>query len=176
MKLLRVLGVVSVALVLACSLAFASGTQAPEEEAGAKKEIRVFYGGQAYFVDTMKWAVQEYMTAHPDTTVTLDLPAGDLWAKLKVLLAAGSAPDLFRMDDEIYPSFAITGTLMDLTDRIKNEMPYDDYFLLAKAVYTFQGKMVATSAHALEPPRCRLTAGMIWGTIPPNLDCSFAKS
>ena len=83
------------------------------------------------------------MKDHPDTTITMDLPAGELWSKLKVLLAAGSAPDLFRMDDEIYPSFAVTGTLMDLTDRIKNEMPYDDYFLSAKAVYTFQGKMYA---------------------------------
>jgi multiple sugar transport system substrate-binding protein len=138
---------VTVALVLIAALAFASGTQPTAEESSAQKEIRVFYGGQAYFVDTMKWAIEEYMKAHPNTTVTLDLPAGDLWAKLKVLLAAGSAPDLFRMDDEIYPSFAVTGTLMDLTDRIQNEMPYDDYFLSAKAVYTFQGKMYALPTH-----------------------------
>jgi multiple sugar transport system substrate-binding protein len=88
-----------------------------------------------------------YMKDNPDTEVILDLPAGDLWAKLKILLASGAAPDVFRMDDEIYPSFAITGTLMDLTDQIKSEFDMDDYFLSSKAVYTWDGKMYALPTH-----------------------------
>ena len=146
MKSFKAFAFVVLSLLLVCSLAFSGGEKekkAAAAEAGAKKEIRVFFGGQAYFVDTMKWAVEAYMKNHPDTSVVLDLPAGDMWTKLKVLLASGAAPDVFRMDDEIYPSFAITGTLMDLTERIKSEMPYDDYFLSSKAVYTFQGKMYA---------------------------------
>jgi len=142
MKKFKIFVLVVLSLLLVCSFAF-SGSKAEKPEAGAKKELRVYFGGQAYFVDTMKWAIEEYMKDHPDTNVVLDLPAGDLWAKLKVLLASGAAPDVFRMDDEIYPSFASTGTLMDLTERIKSEMPYDDYFLSSKAVYTWKGKMYA---------------------------------
>jgi multiple sugar transport system substrate-binding protein len=128
------------ALTLAVSLIFLGLSPAI---GGAKKEIRVYFGGQAYFVDTMQWAAEQYMKDNPDTTVTLDLPAGDLWAKLKVLLAAGNAPDVFRMDDEIYPSFAATGTLMDLTDKIKNTFDMKDFFLSSTAVYTWKGKIYA---------------------------------
>ncbi len=148
MKSFKTFALVVLSLLLVCSFAFSGGEkEKPGAAEGAKKELRVFYGGQAYFVDTMKWAIQEYMKNHPDINVVLDLPAGDIWSKLKVLLASGAAPDVFRMDDEIYPSFAVTGTLLDLTERIKAEMPYDDYFLSSKAVYTWKGKMYALPTH-----------------------------
>ena len=74
MKSLKTFGLVVLSLLLVCSLAFSGGEKAKgTTEAGAKKEIRVFYGGQAYFVDTMKWAIEAYMKNHPDTNVVLDL-------------------------------------------------------------------------------------------------------
>lgn len=130
----------------ACSAVFAEGgKEQPKTGSGpqAKKEIRVYYGGQAYFVDTMKWAAGEYMKEHPDTSIVLDLPAGDLWTKLKVLLASGAAPDIFRMDDEIYPSMASTGALMDLTDRIKRDFKTEDFFPSSLYVYTWKGRLYA---------------------------------
>jgi len=47
------------------------------------------------------------------------------------------------MDDEIYPSFVVTGRLMDLTEKMKRDLNLEDYFPQALAAYNWFGKYYA---------------------------------
>lgn len=74
--------------------------------------------------------------------------------KLQTLLAAGTAPDVFKVGGALYADYIVVGALMDITDRIKKDplLGKPDYFIqpFEQERSTYKGKWYGIGSTAQE--------------------------
>jgi multiple sugar transport system substrate-binding protein len=74
--------------------------------------------------------------------------------KLQALLAAGTAPDVFKVGGALYADYIVAGALMDITDRIKKDplLGKADYFIqpFEQERSTYRGKWYGIGSTAQE--------------------------
>ena len=74
--------------------------------------------------------------------------------KLQALLAAGTAPDVFKVDGNLYADYIVAGALQDVTDRLKRDslLGRPDYFIqpFEQERSTYKGKWYGIGSTAQE--------------------------
>jgi multiple sugar transport system substrate-binding protein len=74
--------------------------------------------------------------------------------KLQALLAAGTAPDVFKVDGNLYADYIVAGALQDITDRLKRDalLGRPDYFIqpFEQERSTYRGKWYGIGSTAQE--------------------------
>jgi multiple sugar transport system substrate-binding protein len=74
--------------------------------------------------------------------------------KLQALLAAGTAPDVFKVTGSLYADYAVAGALQDVTDRLKRDalLGKPDYFIqpFEQQRSTYKGKWYGIGSTAQE--------------------------
>jgi multiple sugar transport system substrate-binding protein len=118
----------SAAALAACAPNAVGGTAAPATAtgapvaAGAKKLIFSSYTWSGYDVAINK-VIDSWIATQPAGSVEVERQFADqasYWDKLQTQIAAGTPPDLGIADYARFISYAKNGTLLNITDRLKN--------------------------------------------------------
>lgn len=121
MLLTRNIGRMFFAFVLLVSLLTGSAV--------AKTTVKISFWGEAEQIKLWNDVLAGFQQKHPD--IQLDAIPGP-WAgyhdKLLVQLVSGTAPDVIVVSPAFFPSFAKNNVFLDLTDRVKKELPLSDFF------------------------------------------------
>jgi multiple sugar transport system substrate-binding protein len=103
----------------------------PEREARGRTTIRYMAWGNPEQLEAEKELIAEFERRRPDIRVKLTLiPGSAYYQKLQVMLASGTAPDIFRCDHYLFPAYAHRGYFMPLTDFVAGDKDFRlaDYF------------------------------------------------
>lgn len=133
MNSMRMIILITVSILLLFSFqAYGSGT----------KTLR-FYWYEDRFIDIMKQYIREFETENPGTKIDLQIiPWGSYYEKLPVMMASGTAPDIFFLASGQVQNYASMGTLLDLgqyfpPDELKKFRPSQ------VKLSTYRGKLIA---------------------------------
>jgi multiple sugar transport system substrate-binding protein len=131
-----------IVLLLVAALAFSLVACQPQQPAGPVT-IRVLTMEQAGpTVEEMNAIVEEFNQANPDVKVEIEYVSYDALHD-KITTAMASTPpayDVFLVDDIWYAEFADKGYILDVSDRITQDMK-DKIFAAAWEITTVQGKV-----------------------------------
>jgi multiple sugar transport system substrate-binding protein len=114
----------------------------PPEEVG-RTTIRYMAWGNPEQLGAEMELIREFEQRHPDIHVRLTLvPGSAYYQKLQVMLASGTAPDVFRCDHYQFPAYAHRGYFTPLTDFIAadKDFRFEDYFDLTIREGMYQGR------------------------------------
>lgn len=138
---------IACSLILLVSLAACTSPASPGGSAsgapskGGKVNITYWKGPNSDVeADLWKPAVEKFQKENPGITVEFLVTPWDTWKeKYTAAFASGSPPDVSYMN-EWYPAFADAGQLLDLSDRVTDELR-GSYSKAAWDVCTFNGKV-----------------------------------
>ena len=106
-KVLFSLATVAILLLNACSML-------PGGSSG-KTEISMMMWGDPAELDVWNQIVDDFESANPDITVSVEVSEWDsYWTKLKTLLAANTPPDIFAIDAPYYLDYQSKGVLLNI--------------------------------------------------------------
>jgi len=114
----------------------------PPEERG-RVTIRYMAWGNPEQLGAEMELIKEFERRFPNIHVRLTLvPGSAYYQKLQVMLASGTAPDVFRCDHYQFPAYAHRGYFMPLDQFIDNDprFRYEDYFTLTIREGMYQGQ------------------------------------
>jgi multiple sugar transport system substrate-binding protein len=120
------------ALLAACG---GSGQEAAAgKEAGPEGTVRLqkMAWGSALEKDAIEQGLARFHEQQPKIRVEYLHQPDAYDDKLQALLAAGTAPDVFKVGGALYADYTVAGALLDITDRLKKDP------LLGKADYFIQ--------------------------------------
>src|SRR5438445_12864934 len=136
---LRVLAGLAALGVIACGVAGCAGSRAD-----GRTEVRFsFWGGYE------EWKLWQRMAAdfereNPDVRMKLLYwPGPNYEDKVKLVMAAGTAPDLLSAQDETFPAYCELEQYEDLTpfiERYRDEYAAQRYFPTALKAFQYHGK------------------------------------
>lgn len=118
-------------------------TAVPPTAAPKAVEIKIWHQWDGAYLDAINAAFKDYMTAHPNVTITLEKP-NDVTASLKVAIPAGQGPDIIGWANDQIGTQALTGNIVALDDYgITADFLKSTYTQAAAAGVTYQGKIWA---------------------------------
>lgn len=83
----------------------------------AQVEITYWHGFTGPDLPLMEQLVAEFNAAHPDITVRAEaIPWGNIWQQLEPAVAAGRAPDVVAVNEDVVTGFILRGALAPLAD------------------------------------------------------------
>src|SRR4051794_28217876 len=106
------------------------------------------WGEQAEDV-VVKQLVDRYMVEHPNVQIQRINAGQDFRAKVKTMMAAGTAPDIFYLPPDTFPQWASLGLVKPIDDLIKHDIEaggeqtkkqYDDFFPIIMDAYRYDAK------------------------------------
>ncbi len=153
------LSMLAFVLVLAGTSVFAGGqkekTAAPEKKvmAGAQptsfEKIEVEKGAKIVFSGwgdqteqkIYRDSIDRFNKIYPDVSVDYQPIPADFQTKLKAMMAGGTAPDVFYVDDQLMTAFGRTGQLMPLDDYMSRaKVSRTDFISELLTIFTYNGK------------------------------------
>lgn len=106
MKKLIILSILIILLLNACT---------GQTNTSGKTQISMMMWGDPAELDVWNQIVDEFETANPDISVSVEVSEWDsYWTKLKTLLAANTPPDIFAIDAPYYLDYQSKGVLLNL--------------------------------------------------------------
>jgi len=142
MKRWKCLGSLLFCFFILVSAINAGGNQA-QSQSGVTEINFLLYSGDSE-MDGWNGMVESFNKLNSDVHVTISRVPGDWYSytqKITTLIAAGTPPDIGRMGVAFMPQFASRGQLLDLTDRVKNELNMADYYQSAFDSVKINGKL-----------------------------------
>jgi multiple sugar transport system substrate-binding protein len=119
------------AILLAAATGMLIWRSLPEPGEEGKTVLRYMAWGNPEQLDAEMQLVREFERRRPDIHVRLTLvPGSAYYQKLQVMLASGTAPDVFRCDHYQFPAYAHRSYFMPLTDFLAGDKDFrtSDYF------------------------------------------------
>lgn len=114
------------ALILLCVLLTLFRPSPPVSVSSGSTAISVAFWGSYEEWKMWQEIVDGFHRLHPEIRIKLNYIPGNYDDKIRLLLAADSAPDIMLIQDEPFPAYASYGKFEDLTDRILNSRcPFD---------------------------------------------------
>jgi len=116
--------------------------------ASGKTEKLVYYGFSEWVTDPNFAPVFDELKAkfakeNPGYEVEFQSDPWGTWeTKYKVMFASGNAPDVFIVNNPDFPTFANSGYLLDLGEKLSEEA-FKDFFPGILSMYTWNGKHMA---------------------------------
>jgi multiple sugar transport system substrate-binding protein len=113
-----------------------------------KTEKLVYYGFSEWVTDPNYAPVfeelkQKFTNENPGYEVEFQSDPWGTWeTKYKVMFASGNAPDVFIVNNPDFPTFANSGYLLDLGEKL-SEDAFKDFFPGILSMYTWNGKHMA---------------------------------
>ncbi|MBN1348625.1 sugar ABC transporter substrate-binding protein [candidate division KSB1 bacterium] len=110
-----------------------------------KKQIRFMFWGGFKELDIWEALEKKYEAMYPDVDLVLEYtPAGmgDYDKKIHLGLKGGTIPDLFAVDDDLYPTYAVGGNLENLEPYIQRdavELKLEDFIPTSMETFTYEG-------------------------------------
>lgn len=96
--------------------------------AAAKVKITgMHWDGYDHVKNSVGKIVEEFNARHPDIELEMLYQPDDFRGKLKTMVAAGNAPDIFRMDDDELAFYALDGAIMPLDKWIARDLNQKEY-------------------------------------------------
>lgn len=133
-------------MLLALAWALVSGS------AAATAAVTLGFKGTAYDFEVISDIVDEFNRLHPEIHVTaINMAAGGSWIdRLNVWFAAGTPPDVIKMEYARSVGFVAQGLVRPLDDLIARDQEFDlsDFFPVAIAAHTFDGQVYAIPQEA----------------------------
>ena len=128
------------ALFAAAGVVWSGGSQAKAEQKG--ELVLLTWNIPSYEPGVRGW-IADFEAAHPGSTVRWDDKKGSEWATYFLTqLAAGSEPDVFEIQGQLWVSLADMGALLDLGPYLNSEPQlrdsYDQYMI--NDVLVYEGK------------------------------------
>lgn len=156
--LAQISGVVAAShLLAACGAATAGGKDArANAEAGPDGVVHLqkMAWGSALEREAIEKGLALFMEQQPRIKVEYLHQPDNYDDKLQALLAAGTAPDVFKVAGNLYADYIVAGALMDITDRIKKDalLGKADYFVqpFEQERSTYKGKWYGIGSTAQE--------------------------
>ncbi|RKX84701.1 MAG: hypothetical protein DRP57_05400 [Spirochaetes bacterium] len=86
-------------------------------------------------------SIVRFNKIYPDVTVDYQPIPADFQTKLKAMMAGGTAPDVFYVDDQLMTAFGSTGQLLPLDDYMgKAKVSRKDFITALLTIFTYKGK------------------------------------
>src|SRR5919202_1876579 len=154
-SLLAATGAFSAALLAACGAQTTSGGVSGKE-AGPDGTVRLqkMAWGSALEKEAIEKGLALFMQQQPKIQVEYLHQPDNYDDKLQALLAAGTAPDVFKVSGNLYADSITAGALMDVTDRMKKDplLGKADYFIqpFEQERSTYKGKWYGIGSTAQE--------------------------
>lgn len=96
---------------------------------GGDVELKLGFYSSAQSDEKMQELIAKFQEKHPNIKVkTESSPYNQFFQKLDTQIAAESAPDVWLSDGVLVPKYAERGVLMDLTERIQQDLKGDEYY------------------------------------------------
>jgi multiple sugar transport system substrate-binding protein len=133
----------AIGILFAAALAMLVWRSLPAPEEVGRTTIRYMAWGNPEQLGAEMELVKEFERRHPDIHVRLTLvPGSAYYQKLQVMLASGTAPDVFRCDHYQFPAYAHRGYFMPLKDFIAadKDFRFEDYFHFAIREGMYRGE------------------------------------
>src|SRR5919202_405495 len=154
-SLLAATGAFSAALLAACGAQTTGGTVS-DKEAGPDGVVHLqkMAWGSALEKEAIEKGLALFMQQQPKIQVEYLHQPDNYDDKLQALLAAGTAPDVFKVSGNLYADYITAGALMDITDRMKKDplLGKADYFIqpFEQERSTYKGKWHGIGSTAQE--------------------------
>ncbi len=154
----RLVGFAGIAGVLAaaCSPQLSGSDRSETKEAGADGIVRIqkMAWGSALEKEAIEKGIALFHERQPKIRVEYLHQPDAYDDKLQALLAAGTAPDVFKVAGSLFADYIAVGALMDITDRLAKDpiIGKTDYFIqpFEKERSTFNGKWHGIGSTAQE--------------------------
>ena len=149
-------GAAGALLAAACQPAAGGGRDATAPEAGADGVVRLqkMAWGSALEKEAIEQGLEVFHQQQPKVRVEYLHQPDAYDDKLLALLAAGTAPDVFKVGGTLYADYIVAGALADITDRLKRDavLGKPDYFIqpFEQERSTFKGKWYGVGSTAQE--------------------------
>lgn len=96
--------------------ALASATAAVLASAAAQVELTYWHGFTGPDLPLMEQLIADFNAAHPDIVVRGEaIPWGNIWQQLEPSVAAGRAPDVVAVNEDVVTGFILRGALAEMT-------------------------------------------------------------
>ncbi|WP_055110200.1 ABC transporter substrate-binding protein [Paenibacillus ihumii] len=96
---------------------------------GGDVELKLGFYSSAQSDEKMQELIAKFQEKYPNIKVkTESSPYNQFFQKLDTQIAAESAPDVWLSDGVLVPKYAERGGLMDLTERIQQDLKGDEYY------------------------------------------------
>ena len=95
-------------------------------------------------IRAIQLSLKKYEKMHPDIKIDYRWLTKDFNTKVLTMIASGDAPDIFRMNPSVVPTFIKKNALMALDDFIKNDKNFNikDFFQETLKKYKYDGKTI----------------------------------
>jgi multiple sugar transport system substrate-binding protein len=143
-------------LVAACGAPGAGGSDAPGAGAGPDGIVHLqkMAWGSALEKEAIEQGLEQFHSQQPKIRVEYLHQPDAYDDKLQALLAAGTAPDVFKVAGNLYADYIVAGALRDITERIKRDpvLGKADYFIqpFEKERSTYKDKWYGVGSTAQE--------------------------
>ena len=130
------------AIILSLTLALACFAGCGKKETSADGKVTLHIGLPSGGSLTPIDILEEFKAQNPDITVTTDeAPWNDFRTKLNMQIGAKSEPDVYITDSGHATSIASKGVLLDISDKIKNDLNENDYISSLFALSDAEGNV-----------------------------------
>lgn len=133
-------GLAAAAALAGCSLAGAA-------QKDTRTEVRFCFAGGYEEWKLWQRMTKEFEAANPDLRMKLLYwPGPNYEDKLKLVMAAGTAPDILYAQDEPFPNYCRLNQFADLTpyiERVRSEYTPDQFFPTSLEAFQYKGKQRA---------------------------------
>lgn len=121
---------VALAGVTACAPVPGSQTGAGSSPAAETVALRKMAWGSPLEKENIEIGLEAFTEENPDITVEYIHTPDRYMEVLQTMLAAGNAPDVYKIGGGFYPDLAVKGALMDVTEWVKSDevLGDPDYF------------------------------------------------
>ncbi len=127
---------------------------APAAGTGAVVQLQKMAWGSALEKGAIEQGLEVFHSQQPGVRVEYLHQPDAYDDKLQALLAAGTAPDVFKVDGNLYADYIVAGALQDVTDRLKRDslLGRPDYFIqpFEQERSTYKGKWYGIGSTAQE--------------------------
>jgi multiple sugar transport system substrate-binding protein len=140
----------------ACGAPGAGGSGAPAGGAGPDGVVHLqkMAWGSALEKEAIEKGLELFHSQQPKIRVEYLHQPDAYDDKLQALLAAGTAPDVFKVNGNLYADYIVTGALRDITEQIKRDsvLGKPDYFIqpFEQERSTYKGKWYGIGSTAQE--------------------------
>lgn len=132
-------------MLLAAALTFASS-------ALAQVQITYWHGFTGPDLPVMEGLVAEFNATHPDIVVTAEpIPWGNLFQQLEPAVAAGQAPDVVALNEDVITGFILRGAVAEMTPDMLAAagVEADRFFPSLWETGTVDGKVYGVPVHSV---------------------------
>lgn len=118
----------------------------------AQVEIEYWHGFTGPDLPVMEKLVADFNASHPDIRVTAQaIPWGELFQQIEPSVAAGRAPDVVALNEDVITGFILRGALQEMTPEMLQEAGIDPsrFYESLWNVGTVDGKVYGVPIHSV---------------------------